>query len=59
MKNENAAGFGKALESACKAYAYRTQQQKTVAALNEIERYPVGSDEWKAAVKKNAETLSE
>jgi hypothetical protein len=50
------------LEAACKSYAHRSEYQKSTrqlrAALDDIERFPVGSPEWKEAVKRNAAILS-
>ena len=56
----NFSNRSKHIESECKAYAYRSKVQSSLksakferAALTEIEQFPVGSDEWKAAVKRN------
>ena len=56
----NFSARGQAVESACKAYAYRAPIQASVkaekllrVALLDIESFPVGSEEWKAAVKRN------
>jgi hypothetical protein len=53
------------IEQACKAYYYRTAVQASVKskkleaiALAEIEKYPLGSEAWKAAVKELGKLLN-
>lgn len=59
---QNFSARSRNLESACKSYAYRNDYRRSDrqlrAALNDIERFTVGSDEWKEAVKRNAAILS-
>jgi len=53
---------GRHLESECRAYARTTQIRRELAednaALAEIEAAVPGSDEWKAALRKHAATMS-
>lgn len=63
MTYRNFSAMSKNLESACIAHAYRETRVKDArrlsAALDDIERFPIGSEEWKQAVRRNAETLSD
>ena len=60
---KNFSDTSQAIESACRAWAYRTpiikSRRRLAAALDDVERFEVGSEEWKEAVRRNAETLSE